>query len=45
MKQMGEDPWQNIARRYPAGTRVFGKVKQSELIMVALLKLKKALRV
>jgi small subunit ribosomal protein S1 len=26
MKQMGEDPWQNIARRYPAGTRVFGKV-------------------
>ena len=26
MKQMGEDPWQNIARRYPASTRVFGKV-------------------
>lgn len=26
MKQMGEDPWQNIARRYPAGTRAFGKV-------------------
>jgi small subunit ribosomal protein S1 len=26
MKQMGEDPWENIARRYPAGTRVFGKV-------------------
>ncbi|MCK5727784.1 MAG: 30S ribosomal protein S1 [Methylococcales bacterium] len=26
MKQMGEDPWQNIARRYPAGQRVFGKV-------------------
>ncbi|MGR8942173.1 MAG: 30S ribosomal protein S1 [Gammaproteobacteria bacterium] len=26
MKQMGEDPWQNIARRYPAGSRVFGKV-------------------
>lgn len=26
MKQMGEDPWLNIARRYPAGTRVFGKV-------------------
>ncbi|MGR9072927.1 MAG: 30S ribosomal protein S1, partial [Gammaproteobacteria bacterium] len=26
MKQMGEDPWQNIARRYPAGTRLFGKV-------------------
>ncbi len=26
MKQLGEDPWRNIARRYPAGTRVFGKV-------------------
>lgn len=26
MKQMDEDPWQNISRRYPAGTRVFGKV-------------------
>jgi small subunit ribosomal protein S1 len=26
MKQMGEDPWQNIARRYPAGSRAFGKV-------------------
>ena len=26
MKQMDEDPWQNIARRYPAGTRAFGKV-------------------
>ena len=26
MKQMSEDPWLNIARRYPAGTRVFGKV-------------------
>ncbi|MEE9355471.1 MAG: 30S ribosomal protein S1 [Methylococcaceae bacterium] len=26
MKQMGEDPWQNIARRYPAGARLFGKV-------------------
>lgn len=26
MKQMGEDPWLNIARRYPAGTRAFGKV-------------------
>jgi small subunit ribosomal protein S1 len=23
---MGEDPWDNIARRYPANTRVFGKV-------------------
>ena len=26
MKQLGEDPWQNIARRYPSSTRVFGKV-------------------
>ncbi len=26
MKQLAEDPWQNIARRYPTGTRVFGKV-------------------
>ncbi|HCT98706.1 MAG TPA: 30S ribosomal protein S1, partial [Methylococcaceae bacterium] len=26
IKQLAEDPWQNIARRYPAGTRVFGKV-------------------
>lgn len=26
LKQLGEDPWVNIARRYPEGTRVFGKV-------------------
>ena len=26
LKQLGEDPWQNIARRYPVGTRIFGKV-------------------
>ncbi|PJK08092.1 30S ribosomal protein S1 [Lysobacteraceae bacterium NML120232] len=26
LKQMGEDPWDNIARRYPANTRAFGKV-------------------
>lgn len=26
LKQLGEDPWENIARRYPANTRVFGKV-------------------
>jgi small subunit ribosomal protein S1 len=26
LKQMGEDPWVNISRRYPEGTRVFGKV-------------------
>ena len=26
LKQLGEDPWQNIARRYPVSTRMFGKV-------------------
>jgi small subunit ribosomal protein S1 len=26
LKQMGEDPWVNISRRYPEGTRVFGRV-------------------
>jgi small subunit ribosomal protein S1 len=26
LKQMGEDPWVNISRRYAEGTRVFGKV-------------------
>jgi small subunit ribosomal protein S1 len=26
MKQLGEDPWVGIARRYPSGTRMFGKV-------------------
>ncbi len=26
MKQMGEDPWKEIATRYPAATRVHGKV-------------------
>ena len=26
MKQLGDDPWVNIARRYPQGTRMFGKV-------------------
>ena len=26
LKQLGADPWENIARRYPANTRVFGKV-------------------
>ena len=26
LKQLGADPWQNIARRYPANTRLFGKV-------------------
>ncbi|HEW97824.1 MAG: 30S ribosomal protein S1 [Candidatus Parabeggiatoa sp. nov. 3] len=26
LKQLGEDPWLDIARRYPEGTRLFGKV-------------------
>lgn len=26
LKQLGEDPWTNIGRRYSEGTRVFGKV-------------------
>jgi small subunit ribosomal protein S1 len=26
LKQLGEDPWENIARRYPESTRLFGKV-------------------
>jgi small subunit ribosomal protein S1 len=26
LKQLGADPWQNIARRYPSATRLFGKV-------------------
>lgn len=26
MKQLGEDPWKNIERRYPSGHRLFGKV-------------------
>ncbi len=26
LKQLGADPWENIARRYPPHTRVFGKV-------------------
>jgi len=26
VKQLGEDPWQDIARRYPPNSRLFGKV-------------------
>jgi len=26
LKQLGEDPWVDITRRYPEGTRLFGKV-------------------
>ncbi len=26
IKQLGDDPWMGVARRYPQGTRLFGKV-------------------
>ena len=26
LKQLGDDPWVDLARRYPIGTRIFGKV-------------------
>ncbi|MAT50420.1 MAG: 30S ribosomal protein S1 [Porticoccaceae bacterium] len=26
MKQLGTDPWEDLSRRYPEGTRLFGKV-------------------
>ncbi|MET0289965.1 MAG: 30S ribosomal protein S1 [Pseudoxanthomonas sp.] len=26
LKQLGEDPWDNISRRYPSNSRVYGKV-------------------
>ncbi|NNG14044.1 MAG: 30S ribosomal protein S1, partial [Gammaproteobacteria bacterium] len=26
LKQLGDDPWVDIARRYPEGTRLFGKI-------------------
>ncbi|MBK9130696.1 MAG: 30S ribosomal protein S1 [Gammaproteobacteria bacterium] len=26
LKQLGEDPWENLTRRYPVGAKVFGKV-------------------
>ncbi len=26
LKQLGDDPWVNLSRRYPVGTRLFGKV-------------------
>ncbi len=26
IKQLGDDPWNGLSRRYPAGTRLFGKV-------------------
>ena len=44
LKQLGEDPWAGINRRYPVGTRLPVKLPIS-LIMVASLKLKLALKV
>jgi len=26
MKQLGDDPWKDLARRYPSQTRIFGKI-------------------
>ena len=26
LKQMGDDPWMGVGRRYPASTRMFGKI-------------------
>jgi small subunit ribosomal protein S1 len=26
LKQLGDDPWMGVARRYPTGTRLFGKI-------------------
>ncbi len=26
IKQLGQDPWADLARRYPSGTRMFGKI-------------------
>ncbi|MBU3654059.1 MAG: 30S ribosomal protein S1, partial [Limnohabitans sp.] len=26
LKQMGDDPWMGVGRRYPTGTRMFGKI-------------------
>src|SRR5574343_1733820 len=26
LKQMGDDPWMGVSRRYPTGTRMFGKI-------------------
>jgi small subunit ribosomal protein S1 len=26
IKQLGQDPWADLARRYPSGTRLFGKI-------------------
>jgi small subunit ribosomal protein S1 len=26
LKQLGDDPWSGMARRYPTGTRIFGKI-------------------
>ena len=31
LKQLGEDPWVNIARRYPESSRIIGKVTNIEI--------------
>jgi small subunit ribosomal protein S1 len=32
IKQLGDDPWVGIARRYPPNTRLFGKVTNLKLV-------------
>ncbi|VAW54338.1 SSU ribosomal protein S1p, partial [hydrothermal vent metagenome] len=34
LKQLGDDPWAEIARRYPEGSRLFGKVATSLITVV-----------
>jgi len=44
LKQMGDDPWANIMRRYPEGQH-FLDISVTSLIMVVLLRLKMVLKV
>lgn len=30
VKQLGDDPWTGLSRRYPRATRLFGKVHQPD---------------
>ncbi|MGE5864011.1 MAG: S1 RNA-binding domain-containing protein, partial [Rhizobacter sp.] len=34
LKQLGDDPWHGVSRRYPTGTRLFGKVKGGLTVLV-----------
>jgi len=43
LKQLGEDPWADLARRYPPGTRVLAGLPMSP-ITVLLLKLNRVLK-